>query len=173
MIKIRIERDETIKEKNQCRLEERSLVLVGGCDVEDPKRVRLEEESRKSKPRRRGAHLRIPDGRFVENRTPECGVRFHARISSSTMGSRKSPRIVQNSRDVDRPVTIKARVIEKFFSFWEASASFQAERFFCSGLSYRSAGDLACKRPIIVFFYSFYFIPYLLCLRPPRDFLFF
>jgi hypothetical protein len=35
-----------------------------GCgDVEGPKRVRLGGESRKSKPRRRGADLRIPDGR--------------------------------------------------------------------------------------------------------------
>jgi hypothetical protein len=114
-----------------------------GCgDVEGPKRVRLEEESRKSKSRRRGADLRIPDGRFAENQTPECGVRFHARISSSTVGPRKSPRNVQVSRDVDRPVTIKARVIDKFLVF------------FCSGLSYRSAGDLACKppvRPITVF----------------------
>ncbi|KAH0813897.1 hypothetical protein GEV33_008892 [Tenebrio molitor] len=57
--------------------------------VEGPKRVRLEEESRKSKPRRRGADLRIPDGRFVKNQTPECGVKFHARISSSTVGPRK------------------------------------------------------------------------------------
>jgi hypothetical protein len=64
-----------------------------GCgDVEGPKRVRLEEESRKSKPRRRGADLRIPDGRFVKNQTPECGVKFHAWISSSTVGPRKSPR---------------------------------------------------------------------------------
>ncbi|KAH0811461.1 hypothetical protein GEV33_011330 [Tenebrio molitor] len=86
-------------------------------------RVRLEEESRKSKPRRRGADLRIPDGRFVKNQTPECGVKFHARISSSTVGPRNSPMKVQVSRDVDRPVTIKARVIEKFFSFREASAS--------------------------------------------------
>jgi hypothetical protein len=106
--------------------------------------VRLEEESRKSKPRRRGVDLRIPDGRFVKNQTPECGVKFHARISSSTV----CPRNVQVSRDVDRPVTIKARVIENIFCFREASASFQAERFFCSGLSYRSAGDLACKRPV-------------------------
>ncbi|KAH0814234.1 hypothetical protein GEV33_008565 [Tenebrio molitor] len=61
--------------------------------------------------RLRGADLRIPDG---------------------SVGPRKSPRNVQVSRDVDRPVTIKARV--KFFSFREASASFQAERFFfCSG----------------------------------------
>ncbi|KAH0815335.1 hypothetical protein GEV33_007456 [Tenebrio molitor] len=104
-----------------------------GCgDVEGPKRVRLEEESRKSKPRRRGADLQIPDGRFAENQTPECGVRFHARISSFTVG----PRNVQVSRDVDRPVTIKARVIEKILGF------------FCLGLSYRSAGDLACKRPV-------------------------
>ncbi|KAH0813624.1 hypothetical protein GEV33_009166 [Tenebrio molitor] len=95
-----------------------------------PKRVRLEEESRKSKSRRRGADLRIPYGRFVKNQTPECGVKFHVRISSSTLGPRKSPRNVQVSRDVDRPVTIKARVIEKMFSFREASASFQAEHFF-------------------------------------------
>ncbi|KAH0812143.1 hypothetical protein GEV33_010648 [Tenebrio molitor] len=67
---------------------------------------------KKSEPRRRGADLRIPDGRFAENQTPECGVRFHARISSSTVGPRKSPRNVQVSRDVDRPVRIKARVIE-------------------------------------------------------------
>jgi hypothetical protein len=87
---------------------------------------RLEEESRKSKPRRRGADLRIPDGRFAENRTPECGVKFHAWISSSAVG----PWNVQASKDIDRPVTIKARVIEKIFSFCEASASFQAERFF-------------------------------------------
>jgi hypothetical protein len=120
-----------------------------GCgDVEGPKRVRLEEKSRKSKPRRRGADLRIPDGRFAKNQTPECGVKFHARISSSTVGPRKFPRNVQVSRDVDRPVTIKARVIEKNFSFREASASFQAERFFLFGLSYRSAGDLACERPV-------------------------
>jgi hypothetical protein len=106
----------------------------GYGDVEGLKRVRLEEESRKSKPRRREAELRIPDGRFAENQTPECGVKFHARISSSTVGPRKSPRNVQVSRDVNRPVTIKARVIEKKFSFREASASFQAERFFfCSG----------------------------------------
>jgi hypothetical protein len=110
--------------------------------------VRLEEESRKSKPRRRGADLRIPDGRFVKNQTPECGVKFHAQISSSTVGPRNSPMKVQVSRDVDRPVTIKARVIEKNFCFPEASASFQAERFFCSDSSYRSAGDLACKRPV-------------------------
>jgi hypothetical protein len=98
-----------------------------GCgDVEGPRRVRLEEESRKSKPRRRGADLRIPDGRFVKNQTPECGVKFHAWISSSTV----DPRNVQVFRDVDSPVTIKARVIEIFFSFREASASFQAERFF-------------------------------------------
>jgi hypothetical protein len=40
-----------------------------GCgDVEGPKRVRLEGESRKSKPRRRGADLRIPDGRFAKTK---------------------------------------------------------------------------------------------------------
>jgi hypothetical protein len=106
---------------------------VNGEERVGPKRVRLEGESRNSKPRRRGADLRIPDGRFTENQTPECGVKFHARISSSTVDPRKSPRNVQISRDVDRPVTIKARVIENFFSFREASASFQAERFFLVG----------------------------------------
>jgi hypothetical protein len=39
---------------------------------------------------------------------PECGVRFHARISSSTVG----PRNVRISKDVVHPVTTKARVIE-------------------------------------------------------------
>jgi hypothetical protein len=38
-------------------------------DVEGPRRVRLEEESRESKPRRRGADLRISDGRFAKNRS--------------------------------------------------------------------------------------------------------
>jgi hypothetical protein len=104
---------------------------------------------------------------FAENRTPECGVRFHARISSSTVGPRKSPRNVPISGDVDRPVTSKAR------------ASFQAERFFLLGfdcLSYRSAADLACKwpvRPITVFCKSSYCIIYLLCPRPPGDFFFY
>ncbi|KAJ3623563.1 hypothetical protein MTP99_019782 [Tenebrio molitor] len=96
-------------------------------DVEGPKRVRLEEESRKSTLRRRGADLRIPEGRFVKNQTPECGVKFHARISSSIVGPRKSPRKGQVSRDIDCPVTIKARAIENIFGFREASASFQAE----------------------------------------------
>jgi hypothetical protein len=122
------------------------------------------QQGRKTKHRRRGADLRIPDGRFAKNQTPECGVKFHARISSSTVGPRKSPRNVKVSRDVDRPVPIKAKVIEKKFSIREASASFQAERFFfCSDLSYRSTGDLVCKRPvraITVFFCksSCYFI---------------
>jgi hypothetical protein len=128
----------------------------GSGDVEGPRRVRLEEESRKSKPRRQGADLRIPDEKFVKNQTPECGVKFHAWISSSTMGPGKSPRNVQVFKDVDRPVTIKARVIEKFFSFREASASFQAERFFF-GLSYRSSGDLACKLSARSFFCKFSF----------------
>ncbi|KAJ3629919.1 hypothetical protein MTP99_014281 [Tenebrio molitor] len=52
--------------------------------------MRLEEEFRKSKPRRRGADLRIPDERpgLVKNQTPECGVKFHARISSSNLTPR-------------------------------------------------------------------------------------
>jgi hypothetical protein len=71
-------------------------------------------------------------------------------------GPEEVPEKVQVSKDVDRLVTINARVKEKIFSFSEASASFQAERFFLFGLSCRSAGDLACKRPvrpITVFFF--------------------
>jgi hypothetical protein len=88
-------------------------------------------------------------------------------------GREEVPEKVQVSRDVDRLVTIKARVKEKIFSFSEASASFQAERFFLFGLSYRSAGDLACKRPvrpITVFFCKsfclFYF--FVLCVLVRR-----
>jgi hypothetical protein len=113
--------------------------------------VRLEEESRKSKPRPRGADLRITDGRFAENRTPECGVRFHARISSTTVGPRKSPRNVQVSRDVDRPVTIKASESqgdkEKFLVFGKRTRR-SGGTFFLYGFVYRSAGDLACRRPV-------------------------
>jgi hypothetical protein len=150
IIKTRIETGETINGRRECgeRLfglwsekSDRCGTVKGaetarkGCgDVEDPKRVRLEEESRKSKPRRREADFRIPDGRFVKKQTPECGVKFHAWISSSTVGPRKSLRNVQVSRDVDPPVTTKARVIEKFCSFREARASFQAERFFFVGV---------------------------------------
>jgi hypothetical protein len=105
IIIIRIERGETIKDGRECGeglfvFGQRGQIGAGlkgaetarkGCgDVEGLKRVRLEEESRKSKPRRRGADLRITDGRFVKNQTPECGVKFHAWISSSTVGPRKS-----------------------------------------------------------------------------------
>jgi hypothetical protein len=99
---------------------------------------------------------------------PNAGVR--SQIPRPDFVVHVGPRNVQVSRDVDRPVTIKARVIEKIFSFREASASFQAEHFFLFGLSYRSAGDVACKRPvraIILFFVR------VLCPRPPRDFLFY
>ncbi|KAJ3628524.1 hypothetical protein MTP99_015824 [Tenebrio molitor] len=110
IIIIRIERGEIIKDRRErgeglfvfglwsersdrCGTVKGAETARKGCgDVEGPKRVRLEEESRKSKPRRRGADLRIPDGRFVKNQTPECGVKFHAWISSSTVGPRKSPR---------------------------------------------------------------------------------
>jgi hypothetical protein len=91
--------------------------------VEGPKRVRLEEESRKSKSRRRGADLRIPmeGSRRTERRSAE---------SNSTPGFRRPPWARGTSRS-------KVRVIEKNFSFREASASFQAERFFCSDSRYR------------------------------------
>jgi hypothetical protein len=142
----RIERGETIKDRRECGerafvfglwsgRSDRCRTVKGaetarkGCgDVEGPKRVRLKEESRKSKPRRRGADLRIPDGRFVKNQTPECGAKFHAWISSSTVGPRKSPRNVQVSRDVDRPVTIKARIF--FFVFAKPARRFRHNVFF-------------------------------------------
>jgi hypothetical protein len=108
IIIIRIEWGETIKDwrergeglfglwperSDRCGTVKGAETARKGCgDVEGPKRVRLEEESRKSKPRRRGADLRITDGRFVKNQTLECGVKFHAWISSSTVGPRKSPR---------------------------------------------------------------------------------
>jgi hypothetical protein len=106
---IRIERGETIKDSrgrgeglfvfglwsersDRCGTVKGAETARKECgDVEGPKRVRLEEASRKSKPRRRGADLRIPDGRFVKKQTPECGVKFHVWISSSTVGPR-SPR---------------------------------------------------------------------------------
>jgi hypothetical protein len=114
-----------------------------------------------------GADLRIPDGRFAENQTPECGVKFHARISSSTVGPRKSRRNVQICRDVDRPVTIKARVIEWIFSFREASTSFQNVFFVRVWV-----GDLACKRPVrpTTDFFNRSFSIYILGPRPLRDF---
>jgi hypothetical protein len=66
-------------------------------------------------------------------------------------------------------------VIEKIFSFREASASFQAERFFCSALSYRSAGDLdlACKRPVrpitgFFLYESYLFLFHYLCVLVRR-----
>jgi hypothetical protein len=115
-----------VSEVRSCGTVKGAEMARKGCgDVEGPKRVRLEEESRKAKPRRRGADLRIPDGRFAENRTPECGVKFHAWISSSTVGPRKSPRKVQVSRDVDRPVTIKATVIEKKIVFAKPARRFR------------------------------------------------
>jgi hypothetical protein len=90
-------------------------------------RIERGETIKKQERVRGGAFWSLVFGRGEPN---ECGVKFHARISSSTVGLRKSPRNLQVSRDVERPVTIKTMVIEKFLSFREASASFQAERFF-------------------------------------------
>jgi hypothetical protein len=69
----------------------------------------------------------------VKNQTPECGVIFPRLDFVVYRGPEEVPEKVQVSKDVDRLVTINARVKEKIFSFSEASASFQAERFFCSG----------------------------------------
>jgi hypothetical protein len=83
-ILVTIERGETIKDTNECGV--RSFGLwswlevrsVQNCErggngkwLNGEKKVwrLLEEESRESKPRRRGADLRIPDGRFAENRS--------------------------------------------------------------------------------------------------------
>jgi hypothetical protein len=86
--------------------EERVWKRRGSEEGEAEKRV---QEFQTQTPR---SGFTIPDGRFAENQTQECAVRFHARISSSTVGPRKSPRNVQVSKDVDRHLTIKARVIE-------------------------------------------------------------
>jgi hypothetical protein len=67
-------------------------------------------------------------------------------------------------------VTIKARVIEKIFSFREASASFQAERFFFVRIRVIGLLVTSLKRPREFLFVLFL---YLLCPRPPRDFLFY
>jgi hypothetical protein len=127
--------------------------------VEGPKRVRLEEESRKSKPRRRGADLRIPTegSRRTERRSAE---------SNSTPGFRRPPWARGTSRS-------KVRVIEKNFSFREASASFQAERFFCSDSRYRL--QTAGQSDDSFFFKELVFVLFLYLLRPrpPRDFLFY
>ncbi|KAH0813562.1 hypothetical protein GEV33_009229 [Tenebrio molitor] len=62
----------------------------------DPKRVRLEGESRASKPRRQRADLRFLNARFPKNGTPRSRVTFHVRISPSSMVPKKSPRNDQN-----------------------------------------------------------------------------
>jgi hypothetical protein len=104
-----------------------------GCgNVEGPKRVRLEEESRKSKPRRRGADLRITDGRFVKNQTPECGIKYHAWISSSTVGQRKSPRNVQRRRQ-PRDDQGQGDRKKKLFSRSQRVVSGKTFFLFCSG----------------------------------------
>jgi hypothetical protein len=121
--------------------------------------VRLEEESRKAKPRRRGADLRIPmeGSRRTERRSAE---------SNSTPGFRRPPWARGTSRS-------KVRVIEKIFSFCEASASFQAERFFCSDSRYRL--QTAGQSDDSFFFKELVFVLFLYLLRPrpPRDFLFY
>jgi hypothetical protein len=58
--------------------------------------MRLEEESRKSKPRRRGADLRIPE-EVREEPKPECGVKFHARFRRPSW-ARGSPRGTSRSQ---------------------------------------------------------------------------
>jgi hypothetical protein len=85
------------------------------------KRVWRRRGSEKGEAGRRvqGIQTQTPRSGFADPRpkvrgepNAECGVKFHARISSSTVDPRKSPRNVQICRDVDHPVTIKAWVIE-------------------------------------------------------------
>jgi hypothetical protein len=53
----------------------------------------------------------------------------------------------------------------KFLVFGKRARRFKQNVFFCSGLCYRSAGDVACKRPvrpiIVFFFYCSYCSTYL------------
>jgi hypothetical protein len=130
MIKIQIERGETLKERNQCRLGERSLGFrlgwwsdrcwsVKGAETASRRTARKGYEEDGAERRVQEVRTQTPRSGFTDPRwkvrgdqAPECGVRFHARISSSTVGPRKSPKNVEVSRVVDRPVTIKARVIE-------------------------------------------------------------
>jgi hypothetical protein len=103
-----------------------------GCgDVEGPKRVRLEEESRKAKPRRRGA-----DPRRKVRGEPNAGVR--SQIPRLDFVVHRGPEEVPE----ERPGLQRRRpprddqgqgVKKKFFSFHEDSASFQTDRFFFFG----------------------------------------
>ncbi|KAH0818146.1 hypothetical protein GEV33_004645 [Tenebrio molitor] len=72
------------------------------------------------------------DPRWKVREKPNAGVRSQIPRLDFVVyrGPEEVPEKVPVSRDVDRPVTIKARVKEKFFWFSEASASFHAERFF-------------------------------------------
>jgi hypothetical protein len=78
-----------------------------------------------------GVRSQIPRPDFVVYRGPE-----EVPEENPGLQRRRPPRDDQGQGD------------RNFFSFHVASASFQAERFFLFGLSYRSDGDLACKRPL-------------------------
>jgi hypothetical protein len=64
----------------------------------------------------------------------------------------------------------------RFLVFGKRARRFRQNVSFCSGLDYRSVGDLACKRPvkpITVIFNRSFSIIYLLCSRQPRDVFFY
>jgi hypothetical protein len=121
----------------------------------DPRRKVREEPNA-------GVRSQIPRPDFVVHRGPE-----EVPEERPGLQRRRPPRDDQGQGDR-----------KNFFSFREASASFQAERFFLFGLSDRSAGDLACKRPvrpITVFFFCkssclFYFIIFCVLVRRATSF---
>jgi hypothetical protein len=149
IIIIRIERGETIKDRRE-RGERlfglwslvREVRSVRDCErgrngewLNGEKRVWRCRGSKEGEAGRRVQEVQTqtPRSGFTNPRRkvreePNAGVR--SQIPRLDFVVYRGPEKVQVSRDVDRLVTIKARVKEKFFSFSEASASFQAERFF-------------------------------------------
>jgi hypothetical protein len=72
------------------------------------------------------------DPRRKVREEPNAGVRSQIPRPDFVVhrGPRKSPKNVQVSRDVDRPVTIKARVIDFFFVFAKPARRFRQNVFF-------------------------------------------
>jgi hypothetical protein len=157
-------------------LREKSVETSG---IRRGKRERRTGESKKSEPRRRRADLRVPDGRFQKDQTPGSGVTFHVLISSSSVIPRKSSRNDPKHLMRRQPRT---RVTDKNFYSREVgrfSALFLVfcfcfctlrNCFFLTGLGYKLAGDIACKRLIgpITLFFSLFFALLISCVLVRR-----